>query len=103
MKHETGERNKYIKAKGTIKHQRFTKDRKCYAEHSNTRPSILATSHVTPHKTRTVLGHFGIGDAGDERLADALKSNKTLTKLNLRDSRIWEAGAERLADALKSN
>ena len=47
MKHETGERNKYIEAKGTIKHQRFTKDRKCYAEHSNTRPSILATSRAS--------------------------------------------------------
>ena len=33
-----------MKAKGTIKHQKFTKGGKSYAEHSNTRPSILATS-----------------------------------------------------------
>ena len=52
MKHETGERNKYIKAKGTIKHQRFTKDRKCYAEHSNTRPSILANARESPIRLR---------------------------------------------------
>ena len=44
MTHETGERNKYMKTRGTIKHQRFTKDRKCYTEHSITRPSILTTS-----------------------------------------------------------
>ena len=33
-----------MKAKGTIKHQKFTKGGKSYAKHSNTRPSILATS-----------------------------------------------------------
>ena len=33
-----------MKAKGTIKHQKFTKGGKSYAKNSNTRPSILATS-----------------------------------------------------------
>ena len=51
----------------------------------------------------TKQGTRYIGDAGAKRLADALKSNKTLTKLNLRDSYIGDTGAERLADALKSN
>ena len=35
-----------MKAKGTIKHQKFTKGGKCYSVHSNTRPSIFNSLRV---------------------------------------------------------
>ena len=44
-----------------------------------------------------------IGDAGAASVADALKSNTTLTKLNLSSNGIGAAGAASVADALKSN
>ena len=44
-----------------------------------------------------------IDDVGAAGLADSLKSNKTLTTLCLRDNDIHDAGAACLADALKSN
>ena len=44
-----------------------------------------------------------IDDAGAAGLADALKSNKTLKELNLGSNSIRDAGAKSLADALKSN
>ena len=45
----------------------------------------------------------GIGDAGAAGLAEALKSNTTLTVLKIYGNDIGEAGAAGLAEALKSN
>jgi Ran GTPase-activating protein (RanGAP) involved in mRNA processing and transport len=44
-----------------------------------------------------------ISDAGTIELADALKTNRSLTKLGLSDNRIGADGAKALADALKTN
>ncbi|CAE7882240.1 NLRC3, partial [Symbiodinium microadriaticum] len=44
-----------------------------------------------------------IGDEGAKALADALKSNCTVTYVNLRGSEIGDQGAKALADALKCN
>merc|ERR1712000_264773 len=49
------------------------------------------------------LRYNKIGDAGAEKIAEALKVNKTLTSINLRDNKIGDAGAEKIAEALKVN
>jgi len=49
------------------------------------------------------LSHNDIGDAGAAGLAEALKSNTTLTVLKLSYNDIGYAGAAGLAEALKSN
>ena len=49
------------------------------------------------------MSRNAIGDTGAADLADALKSNKTLTKLNLDGNYIGDTSATSLADALESN
>ncbi|KAJ3334603.1 hypothetical protein HDU93_007652, partial [Gonapodya sp. JEL0774] len=44
-----------------------------------------------------------IGEAGARAVANALKTNTTLTSLDLRHNEIGEAGARAVADALKTN
>ncbi|KAJ3336471.1 hypothetical protein HDU93_002793, partial [Gonapodya sp. JEL0774] len=44
-----------------------------------------------------------IGEAGATAFAEVLKTNSTLTSLNLYSNCIGEAGARALAEALKTN
>ena len=44
---------------------------------------------------------FQIGDAGAARLADALKSNRSLRGLSLYSNNVGDAGALALVDALQ--
>ena len=48
------------------------------------------------------LGKNSIGDAGMAKIADALKSNTTLTRLDLRQCGISSVGVVALYDALRS-
>lgn len=47
------------------------------------------------------LSHNSVGNAGAEKIADALRHNDTLQKLSLSDNEIGNAGAGRIADALR--
>ncbi|KAG0375797.1 hypothetical protein BGX24_008647 [Mortierella sp. AD032] len=49
------------------------------------------------------LKHNSIGDNGAKTLAEALKTNSTLTTLYLQGNSIGDSGAQALAEALKSN
>ena len=53
--------------------------------------------------TKLDLSRNFIGDSGAAGLAEALKSNTTLTVLNMSNNDIGDAGAAGLAEALKSN
>ncbi|MDG1436730.1 MAG: hypothetical protein P8P83_02965 [Rickettsiaceae bacterium] len=53
--------------------------------------------------TKLVLGSKGISTEGAALLAEALKTNNTLTYLDLRVNRIGAEGAALLAEALKTN
>jgi len=44
-----------------------------------------------------------IGDAGAQALSEALETNKTMTTLDLSDNEIGDAGAQALSDALMTN
>jgi hypothetical protein len=57
------------------------------------------------NKTITTLdlSHNTIDDEGARALADALKTNTTISTLDLRDNDIGDQGARTLSDALKTN
>ena len=66
----------------------------------------LDTANVTMPgvcKMTTALRHMHITDDGVTKIADALRRNRTITKLNMARNRIGAAGAERLGEALKVN
>ncbi|CAF1472311.1 unnamed protein product, partial [Didymodactylos carnosus] len=44
-----------------------------------------------------------ISDAGAKAIAEALKTNQTLTELNIENNNISDAGAKAIAEALKTN
>lgn len=52
---------------------------------------------------RLVLSHNSIGDAGAIALAEALKTNASITQVTLHHNSIGDAGAAALADAIKIN
>ena len=54
-------------------------------------------------KSELRLSGTGIGDSDANALAEAIKVNTALTKLNLFDNSIGDAGASALAEALKMN
>jgi Ran GTPase-activating protein (RanGAP) involved in mRNA processing and transport len=49
------------------------------------------------------LSYNSIGDDGAKALAEALKTNSTLTTLDLQNNSIGPDGAKALAEALKTN
>ena len=53
--------------------------------------------------TRLDLWDNKIGDAGAQALAETLKTNTTLTRLDLGGNKIGDAGAQALAEFLKTN
>ncbi|KAG9069785.1 hypothetical protein KI688_009110 [Linnemannia hyalina] len=65
---------------------------------------MLANALKTNSTLTTLdLGSKSIGDNGAKALADALKANLTLTTLDLRSNSIGDNGAKALARALKTN
>jgi hypothetical protein len=61
----------------------------------------LASSKCRVAKLK--LGYNEIGDSGAVALADALKTNTSITKIDLKSNEIGDSGAVALADALKTN
>ena len=66
-------------------------------------PPLRALSCATPlHRlgARGRAGSSGVGDAGLAAIAASLRTNATLTSLDLRSSPVSAAGVERLCDVL---
>ncbi|KJE98088.1 hypothetical protein CAOG_008114 [Capsaspora owczarzaki ATCC 30864] len=53
--------------------------------------------------TQLNLGRNQIGDTGAQAIAEALKVNKAVTVLGLNENRVGDAGAQAVAEALKVN
>ncbi|CAF1097502.1 unnamed protein product [Didymodactylos carnosus] len=53
--------------------------------------------------TRLYMSNNNISDAGAKAIAEALKTNRTLTDLDIRSNNISDAGAKAIAEALKRN
>lgn len=59
---------------------------------------------ITNNKCETLdLSKHNIDDVKAEKIADALKQNKSVTGLSLIDNNIGDKGAEKIAEALKDN
>ncbi len=94
-------RNKFLKSVVEYQSMLYTMfaRRKCGQECLNASVCTLIVFSASAHRTLTLA--FQIGDAGAARLADALKSNRSLRGLSLYSNNVGDAGALALVDALQ--